>query len=201
MSRVLRYKVTTAVTDTPIYISDVGGSIIFATGAAAGQPLWEAVRVREVEVWGIDSAGGVNFTNVSVTWGEQLTGSRREIGTGNSQQPAHVRCKAPKGSLYRGWVGMNSLIPTNAGVLVTPMFYLTAPAGSIVDIHASFVMQAIAGADDALQTAWVQPAAGATAGVVYYNALDASLYNVGWGAGAGVIVADNDQYLQFRRAV
>ncbi len=92
-----------------------------------------AVRLKSVEMWGIDDTTSNAFTTVAIQW-LGTNGAKSEVtATGNSMRPAHLKSKPPQQSSAGFWnrAGQNES---------TALFDLTGPQGTVVDIVIEFIL-------------------------------------------------------------
>ncbi len=155
-----RYRfVSTSGTARPIQVRYLTGAAgVVADTATTGQPIFQSVRIQQIEIWAPPASQGSAIT-CSVLWEQSTQSQPREVSdTSNSvSQPAHVLTSPPPGSLAGFWS------PRSA---TTTLCTLVAPAGSIIDVWLSLVM------GDGVQTSTPQTLVGATVGGVYYGGLD-----------------------------
>jgi len=138
----------------------LGACGVMATSTTTGAGIFQAVKVRQVEIWCPPASQGTAST-CSILWPLGNQSQPREVSdtTVSTAVPAHVRSSPPAMSLAAFW--SNQSIGT--------LFTLTAPPGSIIDVWVSLVMGD--GAGTAGQAAVL---VGATSGIVYFCALDSS---------------------------
>jgi len=144
----------TAITDSTLV--DACGVVAF--DATNGYNIRNTVRVNQVEIWTPPASQGASAT-CSVLWPATQRSQAREITdtTVSVATPAHVNCGPPANSLASFWVNGSASIP---------MFTLTAPVGSIIDVWISMV-----DGDGEAPTVGAT-LVGATTGTVYYCCLD-----------------------------
>lgn len=116
-----------------------------------------AVSVKKVSIWSPPSAQGQAVT-CSLEWTSLNGGRMIEVSDSSLSVavPAVVVSRPPKGSLASLWLGN-----TADGV-----FVITAPTGSIIDVHAVHVLEDAAGANI------TYAAAAVTLGDTYWLPLD-----------------------------
>lgn len=131
---------------------------VAATAANTGSAIFQSVKVRQIEIWTPPAAQGAAAT-CSVLWPAGNQSQPREVSdtTVSVASPAHVRTSPPPGSLAGFWT-------TSAATLFT----LVAPPGSIIDVWVSLIM------GDGTTSSGTATLVGATAGRIYYCALDSS---------------------------
>ncbi len=119
------------------------------------------VSVKRVSIWSPPSAQGQAVT-CSVEWTSAVAAGGRMIERSDTSvstaMPAQVHARPPKGSLASFWLGSGS----------DSVFVITAPAGSIIDVHAVHVLEDAAGAN------LTYAVAAATLGDLYWLPLDGS---------------------------
>jgi len=161
--------ISNAAIDQQIY----AGQLLLAAGCLKGSaantlvPLNSSVRLCQVEAWAPPASQGSSST-VSVFWvaGANQFGSRREVSdtTNSVSQPAHVVTGPPALSYGSFWQQPTSY---NGGY---PLFELTCPSGTIVNIVVNLIM-----ADGA--TSFEQAVTSSAYGNIYYMCLDAVANN------------------------
>jgi len=149
----------TAAGTTNITFQNLLDTILVATSATTAADLFEAVRVNSLEVWAIAALGtpatvSLAFDGVSVgAAGDQ----KQHTDTSMGIEPAHVRAKPDRLTQAGQFQGSSALTA----------FIVTAPAGSVIDVSVT-LRQPVQGSAVSSQNVLV----GATAGAVYYRALD-----------------------------
>jgi hypothetical protein len=151
----LRFTVTAAIVNFGVTYVNLLDTILFATTAIAPYRVFDAVKLVKVRVWASAALG--TPTTVSVSFrGDQVgvTGDHRLISdTSLGFQPAFVEATPLQDSvLYQG---------IGAGAAFT----LTAPAGSIIEVHMQM-------RNDDVATAAANVSVGATVGGIFYRGLD-----------------------------
>jgi hypothetical protein len=133
---------------------------VSASTAILGNAINECVRVKRIEIWTPPASQGASAT-CTVTFPQALQSQAREYTdtTVSTAIPAHVVCTPPSHSLCSFWQN---------GSLNTPLFYLSAPPGSIIDVWVSTVLNDPFGT---LQTATL---VAASVGGIYYCSLDST---------------------------
>ncbi len=158
-----RFAASSAASDLQITSGDLRDLIVMATGATAANNLLASVRVRQIWVWG-PMASDLKPVTVSVEFPQtgDAYGAPAVIVSDTSMgamRSAFLAVKPPKTALASQWL--------NLAVTTTPLFQLTFPSDSIVDVSFDLVLQNGQGASSPSA-----PVSGATAGVVYIRALD-----------------------------
>lgn len=134
-----------------------------ATSATAAHPMVNAVKITKIELWAMPST--TTATTVAVWFNSNLTpySSQTEMSDSSTStaEPAHLRVRPPQRSLAADW------IQALAGTASQTIFAVTAPAGSILDVHIAGVL-----VDGAGQGGPSITLVGATTGGGYYTAAD-----------------------------
>ncbi len=159
----LRFSANGALVNEQISQTDILDLFCMATGVAAAYRVFASARVKSIEIWGPAAAAGL--ATVSVTWvgSGNFAGPRQNISdsTLGSARPAHVKSKAPGGSVAGMWFADTS---TGGNIIV-----LDGPASSVVDIVIEFTVRNDEGA-----VAVTAAVAAATVGRVYCRKLDST---------------------------
>jgi len=128
-STILRFTATAAAYTTITY-QNILDTILVATSTTTGSDVFQAVKVRRVEIWGMPAIGSAG--TVSVEFSGAVAGSQgdQQIHTDTSMgvQPAHVAAKPSRQSLASMYQTSSSAAAFNVRVL----------AGSVVDVHVTF---------------------------------------------------------------
>jgi len=151
----------TAITDATL-LTACG---VVAQSAVAGDNIRNTVKVNQIEIWTPPASQGAAATCSVLFPASQRSQAREYTDTTVSvSTPAHVKCQPPRESLCSFWVNGSASIP---------LFSLSAPTGSIIDIWVAMVdgdgEPPIVGA----------VLVGATQGVVYYCCLDSFTFATG----------------------
>lgn len=156
----LRYTATAAAVNTVITFQNLLDTINMATTATAPFNLFQAVRIRFVEIFGIAALG--TPATVSLSYFGATVGvvgdARIHTDTSLGFEPAHLKVKPSARSL--------ASLYQNSGA--TSAFLLNVPAGSIIDVGLSFIGEGAAGGATAAQNVSV----GATVGTIFFRGLD-----------------------------
>lgn len=154
----LRFITNAAQQQTSITFQNLLDTIFVALTTVTGAELFQAVRVRAVELWATPVIGGA--TSVQVEYNGTVAGiigdTQIHTDTSVGVQPAHVRAlPAPRSgvALFQASVADQA-------------FALTCPNGTVVDVELTF--RGRPGGFAPTQNAPV----GATAGAWYYRGLD-----------------------------
>jgi hypothetical protein len=154
----MRYAATAAA-ELVVTFQNLLDTILVATSATTGVDVFDAVRVNSIEIWAIAALGTpatvmLSFNGETIgAQGDQKTHSDTSMGV----EPAHVRAR-PDPLTQAGQFQASA---ANAA------FIITVPAGAVIDVSIS-LRQPVLGQAVASQNVLV----GATAGVIYYRALD-----------------------------
>jgi hypothetical protein len=157
-STTLRY-LTNAVTSIGITYQNLLDCLLVATTATAGTDLFQAVRIKAIEIWaapvqGTLQSGYVEFSGTVAGFvGDHAYHTDTSLGV----QPLHIKCRPSKGSAASLW----QISSANVA------FILRTPASCVVDVQVEYRSQFI-NANTACQNALV----GATAGIQYIRGLD-----------------------------
>jgi hypothetical protein len=157
-SRRMRFVANAAYTGTLTY-QNLLDTLLVATSAVAGSCLFTAVRIRYVELYAVPILG--QAATVQLVFDGQTVGAAGDqrviTDTSMGIEPAHLkgRPQARSGA---------SLFQVSSA---TAAFYLSIPAGTVVDVGLDF-KQALLGGTVACQNALV----GATPGAQYLRGLD-----------------------------
>lgn len=155
--------VSTAATTTSI----TDQTLLFACGVSAltavlGENIRNTVKVNQIEIWTPPASQGAAATCSVLFPASQRSQAREYTDTSVSvSTPAHVLCQPPRESLCSFWANGSANIP---------LFTLTAPVGSIIDVWIGMV-DGDGEANPAAATL-----VGANPGSIYYCCLD-SLVN------------------------
>lgn len=160
ITRTYRFKSTSATMQsiTGAQILGVAGAVCTVANTTL-RYLATSVRVHRVSVWSPPSAQGAEAT-CTLEWKTYQGDEYKEVSDSSMSvaRPAHISSKPPQGSLC--WLPM--------GVSSGTCLDLTAPVGSIIDVHCTHVLNDTA-------TAGSSYAVGAASlGVIYYLPLDGS---------------------------
>jgi hypothetical protein len=101
--------------------------ILYSTSAVTTARIFEAVRLKRVEVWGNPVALGSQPNQVSLEWIGENSPSTVISDRGMGVRPAHVRSEPPPSSSNRWW----SISGTSES---DPLFTLIIQANSVIDV-------------------------------------------------------------------
>jgi len=106
-------------------------TFLVATSATAVADVFEAVRIKAVEIWAVPVIG--NATTVEVQFVSNVAGQygKPQVFTDTSMgvQPAHVRAVPARQSALALWQLSSSAVA----------FELLCPAGAVIDLELSFI--------------------------------------------------------------
>jgi hypothetical protein len=151
-----------------ISFEDVADSMCVATAAAVAYRLFDAVKIKEVEVWCANAAGDaantveIEWLNTLLIGGPGSTISDTALGL---HDIAHVVARPPKGSKADFWLD-NSTGLSGGDFNI---FRLACPKGSVVDITLECAIY-----DNDTAVAVTGAVAGATVGKTYARPLDSA---------------------------
>jgi len=157
--RVFRFTSTSgAVTDiTPKDLMGLAGSMGTVVNSLVDD-IASLARLHRVSIWTPPSAQGAAST-CSIQWYDSLgsiAGPEVTDITNSVSRPAHVSSAPPRGTLASFWVSDAT----------TPLMSLVAPAGSVIDVEATLVLNNTGAAVAS------QAVASAVVGVMYWLSLD-----------------------------
>jgi len=140
---------------------------VVATSAVLGHSIFQSVKVNRIEVWTPPPSQG-SFATCSVLFPATTQSQAREYTdtTVSVTQPAHILCTPPPLSLCGFFTDGLAI-----GGVANPLFTLTAPSGSIIDVWVSLVLNDGTHPNDANTMATL---VGATTGSLYFCSLDSS---------------------------
>jgi hypothetical protein len=116
-----------------ISFEDLADLMCVATTSTSASRLWDAVRLREVEVWAANSAGNSSntveceFLNTLIFGGPGTTFSDTALGL---TDVAHIKCSPPASSRAANW--LNNTTGSSSGDY--NLFRLAVPQGGVVDV-------------------------------------------------------------------
>jgi hypothetical protein len=138
-TRVNRYTCTAALTNQIFDNVDLLGSWVMAATTVLGYPLAAAVRLDRVSLYGCLTTIGTPVT-VSLEWTASANGGDFAPNTSISDtstsvsQLAYISSRPPARSTNGFWWDAASTAQTST------LFSFTAPIGTVVDLHYSFVL-------------------------------------------------------------
>jgi len=141
---------------------------VVATSAVVGHSINQSVKVNKIEVWAPPASQGA-FATCSILYPGTNQSQAREITDTSVSvtEPAHIVSTPPAKSLCSFWTN-----GAQVGGANDPLFTLTAPSGSIIDVWVSLILNDGVSANDANVTATL---VGATVGGLYYTSLDSTI--------------------------
>jgi hypothetical protein len=155
-----------------ITINDILDSYFVAASSTVGFRVFSAVKIRKIEIWGPAYTGAspvtLNFTWYSEASGQD-TGSPSVNVTDTSvafNDCPHLCVVPPRNSNAAMWLSSQN----NSD----PLFYMVAPANSVVDIHLTGTIAEGAPGGAVGQAAIVRSLSGATPGTLYSSYMNPS---------------------------
>ncbi len=115
--------------------------LAFATDAngTQGNTNYTAVRLKRIKMWAVPDPTALlaydGMTSCSLEWQSTRGPTTLVSDTGNSFSPAHIDTKPPKDTEASFWSQVSSSTTIRNEVL----FYLTCPAGTIIDVDIAYV--------------------------------------------------------------
>ncbi len=161
LHHVFRFINTGVTTSISVKYDDLLSLWVVATGATTGYTLFNAVRMRKVELWGPMTSTLIPVT-ATLDWAGTTTGAsgtnlKLSDTSMGSFASAHISSLAPKTAQASQWQ------PSGNGTAFT----LSVPSNSIIDVHVSYGV-----IDDGTAGSTVS-LTGATTGANYFRPLDA----------------------------
>jgi len=147
---------------------------VTGTTAANGVTDWSGVLLTKIKVWSTTNLA--TFVSNSVEWQSRYGPTKEDTSSGTFSSPAYLVTRPPPQSLSSFWSNTK-----DATTLNEVLFYLTAPSGSIVDIHITFTMAS--GARTSNECLLVTAIGAPTSNTNYYNDLDNTTETGAAGAG------------------
>jgi len=153
-STCLRFTVTAAVVNKVITFGNMLDAMLVATTAIAGFQLFDLVKVKKIRLWGQAALGTPSTVEIqfNTATGDFVVHTDTSLGI----KPAFVHARPSLKSLASFWQ-----LATGGNALM-----LTAPAGSILDVHLSFKTSSNA------PTGVANALVGANPGEFYFRGLD-----------------------------
>jgi hypothetical protein len=164
LSHVYRFRVTSAVTSQAIHVGDVMGIFGTMTTILNSQVVsWASTfRLKKLVAWPPQNAGAdLVYINWSASASQGFVKDEQKIMTlpDGITVTGSVTAVPPPRSLVSDWI-------SNGISSGSVLFYVTAPAGAIIDVHATYTLV------NALNNVAVTVATATPLGAVYYLALD-----------------------------
>jgi len=126
----MRFVLSSAMTDQNVTFQNLLDIFLIGSGAAALTDLFNAVKIRKIEIWAVPVIGG--STTVSVTFVGTVAGlfsqSKTVTDTSMGVQPAHISAVPSRLAPTAQWQQSEA----------ADAFQLTAPTGAVVDLELSF---------------------------------------------------------------
>jgi hypothetical protein len=154
--KTLRFTVTAAVTNQSITFANLLDAILVATTATVGKQLFDVVKVRRVTIWAAAALGTPTTTAITFLGNTNAGDDSIHTDTSLGFKPSYVSARPGPKTLA-------SFFNASGAVIA---FTLTAPAGSIIDIHLTY--RTSVSAPVTVANALVA----ATAGEIYFRGLD-----------------------------
>ena len=181
-NRVFRYITAEDVTNAPITRKCLLSLILAGTVPAAPpyymSTILSAVRLDRICIWSIPQAPEL-FSNIALEWQDTRGCATLLNDQGSPTRPAHISSRPPMNSTSGMWSGLS---PT---YLNEPLFYISVPAGTVIDMHVTYVLSDGSQTNsECLRREVAASLAGTT--LVGYPALDS--YSIGGGVGAKQIL-------------
>jgi len=125
-STCLRFTVTAAVVNKIITFGNMLDAMLVATTAIAGFQLFDLVKVKKIRLWGLAALGTPSTVEIqyNTATGDNVIHTDTSLGI----KPAFVHARPSLKSLASFW-------QLNTG---GNCFQVSAPAGSVIDVHLSF---------------------------------------------------------------
>jgi len=151
-----------------ISFEDLADLMCVAVTSTTASRLWDAVKLREVEIWAGNSAGNssntveIEYLNTTILGGPGTTFSDTAIGL---MDVAHICTKPPAGSRASQW--LNNTTGSSGGDF--NLFRLAVPQGGVVDVVLDLCIY-----DNESAVSVTGTVAGASAGKTYCRPLDSA---------------------------
>jgi hypothetical protein len=95
--------------------------------------IFSSIKINHISLWGSNIS--TEFSTVSLEWESQRGPAVLLTDTGTLSSPAHISTKPPRESLAGYWSQVSTLDTRNE-----PLFRVSSPLHSIIDVHVSFVL-------------------------------------------------------------
>jgi hypothetical protein len=128
-----------------------------ASSSTSGTSIVGAVRIVEVEMWGVSSSVSNEFSQMSLTWDTDYGPLRQITASGNTVMAGHIRSRPPRRSFAELW--------HNFGAPNDNLFSLSGPVGTIVYVTIDFTLVD----KTSIDLGHPMVCSGATAGQLYCN--------------------------------
>lgn len=135
ISQTFRFRVNAIIADRVVTRQCIMS--LLACGSVGGLnyiTLFSGVKIRKVEIWGTSTANIVDIGIVALEWQDARGPGLLMSDAGTSVRPGHIVSKPPKGGSAEMWSSCN------ATFLAETLFFVTAPLGSIIDVHVNAVI-------------------------------------------------------------
>jgi hypothetical protein len=158
------------VASNSISFANLLDAMLVATTATQGYQIFDQVKVKSIEVWGIVAQGGTIPGSIALTFSGNAVGDAGDgriiSDTSMGIEPAHVFARPAKLSACAMWQS------TAAGLNA---FAIQAPAGSVMDIEVAYRNT------EATPTVVTNALVGAVTGQFYYRGADGlPIASTGW---------------------
>lgn len=112
------------------------------TASSTGAMLiFQSVRIRKVEIWGVKSTTGTDLCNVGLIWSGLNAPVSEFFSSGDNARPAHLSLTPPKNSQCSWWHDFSA-------TQTTSLMKITAPVGSIIELTLEYVLHDGTNGDD-----------------------------------------------------
>lgn len=147
-------------TDT-ITVGSLLNTAFIAASAVTATPLYGAVKLRQVRMYGTQASGSSGFANGSITWIGPRQPPKTVQASGTLTEPYKIVTNPPKGSYAAMWYSGGPDIVSETGN--PTLFEVQCSAGSVLDVTFDFTL------NDGDVTANNVTIVAGTAGVLYMN--------------------------------
>jgi hypothetical protein len=155
----LRFVTNANIQQTNISFQNLLDAMLVATSATVAFDIFDAVKVKSVEMWSLFTNDGTPVT-VNVSFPGGVTGgagdAKEHADTSVGISPAHLHVRPDRTCAAAMWQGSSTFVA----------FQLTCPSQTVIDVEVSFRNTIVAPVSS--QNA----IAGATTGQFYYRGLD-----------------------------
>jgi len=153
---------TTSLAATSVTRKDMLTLLFMVNAANSAYRIFSAVKLNRVEMWQVAGSGGNDYAanTMALYWSSNYAPASEISDTGNALNWAHIVSSPSKNSIASFW----SLTGSNES---EELFQVTAPTGSIIDIHVSVTLM------DGQTAAQVVLTAAGAVGQLYGGYLDA----------------------------
>jgi len=152
----LRFTVTAPVVNQQVTAENLLDAMLVSTSATSGFQLFDAFKLKYVEIWGQAGVGTPSTVGLQFSSGGNAGDLAEHTDTSLGIKPAYLRAGPSRLSLASFWTASSG----------STIFKCTAGAGSIIDVHIAY--RTSNNAPVALANALV----GAAVGEFYFRGLD-----------------------------